>query len=67
MKNSASYTAIEAMLQQGWVTMNFAELEKYLDTFEQKRLITPSERLALLELAREKKIPDSYPPQLKQE
>lgn len=56
MENSSSYIAIEAMIKQGWVTMNFTELEEFLEIFEKKRLITPSEHLALLELAKEKKI-----------
>jgi len=50
--NSTSYVAIEAMIQQGWVIMTFPELEKYLEAFERKGLITPSERYALLNLAR---------------
>ena len=66
MKNSASYVAVEAMLQQGWVTMNYTELEEFLATFEQKRLITPSERLALLELAKEKKLRGFPAAQLKE-
>jgi len=32
--------------------MTFPELEKYLEAFERKGLITPSERYALLNLAR---------------
>ena len=40
------------MIQQGWVIMTFPELEKYLEAFERKGLITPSERYALLNLAR---------------
>jgi hypothetical protein len=52
MENSSSYVAIEAMIQQGWVSMSFPELEKYLETFEKKGLLTPSERNALLDLAR---------------
>jgi len=59
MEDSASYIAIEAMIQQGWVTTNFTELEEFLDMFEKKRLITSSEHLALLELAKEKKIRQS--------
>jgi len=52
MEGSASYIAIEAMLQQGWLIMSFTELEKFLDMFEKKQMITPIERMALLELAR---------------
>lgn len=55
MENSASFIAIEAMIRQGWVSMNFPELEKYLETFEQKGLISPSEHAILLDLARKLK------------
>ena len=51
IENSASYVAIEAMIQQGWVIMSFPELERYLEMFEKKGLISPSERDALLNLA----------------
>jgi hypothetical protein len=44
MGNSASYLAIEAM--------SLDELEKCLDTFEKKRLISPDERETRLDLAR---------------
>jgi len=54
---------MEAMIRQGWVTRNFTELEELLDTFEKKGLITASEHSALLELAREKKIPEAPAPQ----
>jgi hypothetical protein len=56
MEKSASYIAIEAMIQYSQVTMNFAELEEFLEMLEKKRLITASERLTLLELATEKQI-----------
>lgn len=52
MENSTSYMAIEAMIQQGWIIMSFAELEKHLDLLESKGLISASEHKALLELAR---------------
>lgn len=52
MENSTSYMAIEAMIQQGWIIMSFAELEKHLDLLESKGLISTSEHKALLELAR---------------
>lgn len=55
MENSASFIAIEAMIRQGWVSMSFAELEKYLETFEQKGLISSSEHAILLDLARKLK------------
>jgi hypothetical protein len=52
MENSTSYIAIEAMMQQGWIIMSFAELEEYLELLESKGLISASERKVLLELAR---------------
>jgi len=52
MEGSASYIAIEAMLRQGWFSMSFTELEHFLDLFEKKHIITPSEHSALLDLAR---------------
>ena len=52
MGSSSSYVAIEAMIQQGWLTMSLDELEKYLYTFEKKRLISPDERETRLDLAR---------------
>lgn len=52
MENSASYVAIEAMLQTGWIIMSFAELKDHLDLLESKGLISTSEHQALLELAR---------------
>lgn len=60
MESSASYIAIEAMIQQGWLTLNCVELDKFLVTFERKHLITPSEHKALLELA--KKLSTKKPP-----
>jgi hypothetical protein len=44
---------IEAMPEQGWLTMTFAELEEFLNKFEKKRIITSSEHAALLALARQ--------------
>ena len=52
MENSVSYVAIEAMIQQGWLVMSLTEFEKFLDKFEKKGLITPSEHAALLDLAK---------------
>ena len=52
MENSASYVAIEAMIQQGWMIMSFTELEEHLDLLEQKGLINVSEHQALLGFAR---------------
>jgi hypothetical protein len=62
MENSSSYLAFEGMLQQGWVFMNFAELERSLHLLEKKGLITPAEHQALTELARKlgmDKLPES--------
>jgi len=53
MAFSATYTAIEAMLQQGWVMMNLAEFEKLLCLLVAKGMISGSEQNALLELAGE--------------
>jgi len=52
MENSSSYLAFEGMLQQGWVFMSFAELERALQLLEKKGLITPAEHKGLTELAR---------------
>jgi hypothetical protein len=51
MAFSATYIAIEAMLQQGWVMMNLAEFEKLLGLLVDKGMISASEHSALLELA----------------
>jgi hypothetical protein len=53
MEISASYTALEAMIQQGWIMRSIAEFENLLDLLEEKKLITSSEHRALLALARE--------------
>lgn len=52
MENTSTYRAFEGMLQQGWVFMNFAELERALQSLEKKGLITPAEHEALTGLAR---------------
>jgi hypothetical protein len=52
MENSASYVALEAMMQKGWIIMSFTELEDHFDLLEQKGLISVSEHQALLELAK---------------
>jgi hypothetical protein len=52
MENSSSYLALEGMLQQGWVFMSFAELERVLYLLEKKGLVTCAEHQALTELAR---------------
>jgi hypothetical protein len=51
MAFSATYIAIEAMLQQGWVMMNLFEFEKLLGLLVEKGMISGSEQNALLELA----------------
>ena len=56
MENSASYMAIETMIQGGWLWMQFEELEKLLDLLEQKGLITAREHQDLLTLAKKMKI-----------
>ena len=56
MENSASYMAIETMIQVGWLWMQFEELEKLLDLLEQKGLITAREHQDLLTLAKKMKI-----------
>jgi environmental stress-induced protein Ves len=61
MENTSSYLALEGMLQQGWVFMSFAELERTLCLLEKKGLITCVEHQALNELARKlgmDKLPD---------
>ena len=60
MAFSATYTAIEAMLQQCWVMMNLAEFEKLLTLLVQKGMISGSEQNALLELAGELNL-DQFP------
>ena len=50
--NSASFIAIESMIQKGWVIVSFTEFEKHLDLLEEKGLISASEHQALLVLAR---------------
>ena len=60
MAFSATYTAIEAMLQQGWVMMNLAEFEKLLCLLVKKGMISDSEQNALLELAGELNL-DQFP------
>jgi hypothetical protein len=52
MENSSSYVALEGMLQQGWIFMSFAELERVLRLLEKKGLITPAEHSTLLDLAK---------------
>jgi hypothetical protein len=56
MENSASYVAIETMLEGGWLWMQFEELERLLNLLEKKGLITQREHQDLLALARRMKI-----------
>jgi hypothetical protein len=56
MENSASYVAIETMIEGGWLWMQFEELEKLLDLLEKKGLISSTEHQELLALARRMKI-----------
>jgi hypothetical protein len=37
MESSSSFLALERMLQQGWVFMSFAELERVLHLLEKKQ------------------------------
>ena len=62
MENSASYMAIETMIQGGWLWMQFEDLEKLLDLLEQKSLVTTREHQDLLALAKKMKI-DELPRQ----
>ena len=51
MESSSTYVALDAMIRQGWIWLNFPEFEKLLDLLEQRGLITSAEHKALLDLA----------------
>ena len=59
MEKSMTYVVVELMLQQGWIMVSPSELDKYLEEFEKKGLITATEHKVLLELARKLKVDDS--------
>ena len=59
MEKSMTYVVVELMLQQGWIMASPVELDKYLEDFEKKGLITTTEHESLLELARIIKVDDS--------
>ena len=51
METSSTYVALDAMIRQGWIWLNFPEFEKLLDLLEQRGLITLAEHKTLLDLA----------------
>ena len=59
MEKSMTYVVVELMLQQGWIMVSPSELDKYLEEFEKKGLITTTEHKVLLELARKMKVDDA--------
>ncbi len=56
MESSTTYVALDAMIRQGWLWLNFPEFAKLLDLLEQRGLITSVEHKALLDLAVQMKI-----------
>ena len=52
MKNTATFAALEAMMQNGSIVLAIPELEDSLKFLEEKGLITTAEREALLDLAK---------------
>ncbi len=56
MESSTTYVALDAMIRQGWLWLNFPEFENLLVLLEQRGLITPAEHRALLDLAVQMKI-----------
>ena len=59
MEESMTYVVVELMLQQGWIMLSLSELDKYLEEFEKKGLITITEHKVLLELATKMKVDGS--------
>lgn len=59
MEKSMTYVIVELMLQQGWIMVSPSELDKYLEEFEKKGLITTTEHKVLLELATKMKVDGS--------
>jgi hypothetical protein len=51
MKSSATYVALEKMIQHGSLCMALSELVKSLRFFERQGLITTAEQQALLDMA----------------
>jgi hypothetical protein len=53
MENSSSFLALETMMRQGFLWIQFSEFEGILDLLEKKNLISPTEHQALLKLAKQ--------------
>ena len=53
MTGSATFTALDTMVRQGWFWKRFSKFERLLDLLEEKNLITSAEHQALLELAKQ--------------
>ena len=60
MENTASFLALETMLQQGWLMTSFSDFKHLLDLFEQKGQITAAEHRTLLELAEKLEVHQSH-------
>jgi hypothetical protein len=58
MDNTATFVALEQMMQNGSLVMAMTDLEKSLKFLEEKGLITIAEYQALLELARKLQVND---------
>jgi hypothetical protein len=53
MENSSSFLALETMMRQGFLWIEFSKFEGNLDLLDKKNLISPTEHRALLELAKQ--------------